>query len=85
VSFGDGHTSHLEGIGTSRIKIFDGLVRELQDVRYVPQLKKTIISVGNFKSTDPKRDTWRMCSQDIQWLIGCSEGYSKQQLVLLKR
>ena len=26
--------------------MFDGMVRELKEVRYVPQLKKNIISVG---------------------------------------
>jgi len=39
-------TCHIEGIGTVRIKIFDGTVRELQVVRYIPQLKKNLISVG---------------------------------------
>jgi len=28
------------------------------------------------------RDSWRRCSQNIQWLIGCSEGHSTQQFVL---
>ena len=44
--FGDGHTCHIEGISTIRIKIFNGTVRELHDVMYVPQLKKNLISVG---------------------------------------
>ena len=35
VSFGDGHTCHIEEI-TIRIKMFDGTMRELQEVRYVP-------------------------------------------------
>jgi len=34
------------GIGTIRIKIFDSMVRNLTDRRYVPQMKKNIISVG---------------------------------------
>ncbi|KAH9688421.1 hypothetical protein KPL70_015118 [Citrus sinensis] len=34
------------GIGTIRLKIFDGMVRELKEVRFVPTLKKNIISVG---------------------------------------
>jgi len=36
----------LIGIGTVRIKMFDGVVRDLKDVRYVPQMNKNIISVG---------------------------------------
>ena len=37
-------------IGTVRIKMFDGMARDLTDVRYVPQMKKNIISVGAVKS-----------------------------------
>ena len=35
----------MVGIGTVQIKMFDGVVRDLTDVRYVPQMKN-IISVG---------------------------------------
>ena len=34
------------GISTVRLKLFDGLVRELKEVRFVPALKKNLISVG---------------------------------------
>jgi len=40
------------GIGTVRIKMFDGVVKDLTDVRYIPQMKKNIISVG---VVEPKR------------------------------
>ena len=43
---GDDHPCNVEGIGTVRIKMFDGIVRELKKVRYVPQLKMNLISVG---------------------------------------
>jgi len=43
---GDDHSCNVKGIGTVRIKIFDGIVRELKEVKYVPQLKSNIISVG---------------------------------------
>ena len=43
---GDDHPCNVEGIGTVRIKMFDGIVRELKKVRYVPQLKRNLISVG---------------------------------------
>ena len=46
MSFSDGHTCRTKRIGTIRIKLSDGMVKELKDVRYVPQLKKNIISVG---------------------------------------
>ena len=44
--FGDGHTCHIEGIGTIRIKLSDGMMRELEDVRYVSQLNKNLILIG---------------------------------------
>jgi len=36
----------MKGIGTVHIKMFDGMVRELKEVGYVPQLKKNLIFVG---------------------------------------
>ena len=39
------HTCHIEGISTVRIKFSDGIVRELKDMRYVPQLNKNLISI----------------------------------------
>jgi len=36
----------MEKIGTVRIKLSDGMVRELKHVRYVPQFKKNLILVG---------------------------------------
>jgi len=43
---GDDRPCNMKGIGTVHIKMFDGMVRELKDVRYVPQLKKNLIYVG---------------------------------------
>ena len=33
------------GIDTILIKMLDGMVRELKDVRYIPELKKNLISI----------------------------------------
>ena len=49
---GDDHPCDIEGIGTVRIKMFDGIVRELKEVRYVPQLKRNLISVGALETLD---------------------------------
>ena len=38
------HPCNVEGMGTVRIKMDDG-IRELKEVRYVPQLKRNLISV----------------------------------------
>ena len=40
----------INGIGTVCIKMFNGMVRELKEVRYVPQLKRNLISVGALKT-----------------------------------
>jgi len=45
VLIGDDCPCDMEGIGTILIKMFDGMVRKLKEVRYVPQLKKNLISV----------------------------------------
>jgi len=39
----------VEGIGTVCIKMFDRIVRELKEVRYVSQLKRNLIFVGVLK------------------------------------
>ncbi|KAK2979458.1 hypothetical protein RJ640_015087 [Escallonia rubra] len=41
-----------EGIGTIKIKMFNGIVRTLGDVRYIPDLKKNFISLGTLDSID---------------------------------
>jgi len=46
LSWGDDHPCNVKGIDTVCIKMFDEIVRELKKVRYVPQLKKNLISVG---------------------------------------
>ncbi|KAK3010396.1 hypothetical protein RJ639_011710 [Escallonia herrerae] len=40
------------GRGTIKIKMFDGIVRTLDDVRYIPNLKKNLISLGTLDSID---------------------------------
>ena len=34
------------GIGTVKIKMHDGIIRTLTEVRHVPELKKNLISIG---------------------------------------
>jgi len=46
VVMGDNHPCNVEGMGTVHIKMDDGIVRELKEVRYVSQLKRNVISVG---------------------------------------
>jgi len=42
----DDRLYNMEGIGTVRIKMFDGMVQKLKEVQYVYQLKKILIFVG---------------------------------------
>jgi len=48
--FGNGHTCQIERICIIRIKLLDGIIRELKDVRYVYQLQNNLISVGDLKA-----------------------------------
>jgi len=43
---GDNRPCNMEGIYTVYIKMFNGMMRELKEVRYIPQLKRNLISVG---------------------------------------
>jgi len=38
----------MDEVGTVLIKVFDGIVRKLKDVRYIPQMKKNLISIESF-------------------------------------
>ena len=46
VFMGNGIPCKIVGVGSIRIGMFDGIVRELMDVRYVPELKSNLISLG---------------------------------------
>ncbi|KAK3008658.1 hypothetical protein RJ639_014722 [Escallonia herrerae] len=61
------------GIGTIQIKMFDGIVRTLGDVRYIPDLKKSLISLGTLDSID--------CSTSIK---GEVMKVSKGTMVIMK-
>lgn len=40
----------IVGIGTIRIRMHDGIVRTLTNVRHMPDLKKKLISLGTLES-----------------------------------
>ncbi|KAK2981165.1 hypothetical protein RJ640_024388 [Escallonia rubra] len=52
VLMGNDVVCKVMGIGTIKIKMFDGIVRTLGDVRYIPDLKKNLISLGTLDSID---------------------------------
>ena len=45
VYMGNNVTCKTIGIGSIRIKMYDGIVRTLTDVRHVPKLRKNLISM----------------------------------------
>ncbi|KAM2059174.1 hypothetical protein TB1_030778 [Malus domestica] len=52
VFMGDDNLCTTKGIGTVRLKLHDGMLKELTGVRYVPNLKKNLISLGTLESKD---------------------------------
>ena len=46
VILGDNRTCQVEGIGMVSFKMFDGIVRTLKNVRYVPRMSRNLISIS---------------------------------------
>ena len=42
---GNDSTCSMDGVDTILIKMFNGIMKTLKDVRYVPQMKKNFISI----------------------------------------
>ena len=73
VLLGDNHWCRTLGVGSVKIKMFDGFIRTLTDVRHVPELKKKIISLGVLDS----------CGHKFAGLSGVLKVY-KGALVVMK-
>lgn len=43
---GNDHACEVVGIGLVRVRMFDGIVRTLTDVRHIPEMKKNLISLS---------------------------------------
>ncbi|KAL4312354.1 hypothetical protein GQ457_01G013740 [Hibiscus cannabinus] len=58
VYLGDDSCCNIVGIGEVRIRMYDGTVRTLCDVRHIPDLKKNLISLGTLHKNGfiPKAD-----------------------------
>ena len=50
VLMGYNSSCRIAGIGAVRIKMFDGVVRTLDDVRHVPDMKRNMISLSTLDS-----------------------------------
>ncbi|KAG8503399.1 hypothetical protein CXB51_001318 [Gossypium anomalum] len=47
---GNNASCKIAGVGTIKVKMFDGVVRTLSDVRHVPELKRNLISLSTLDS-----------------------------------
>ena len=43
---GNDHPCSIDGVGSVKIRMFDGVIRTLQNVRYIPDMRKNLISLG---------------------------------------
>ena len=58
------------GIGSIKIKMHDGIVRTLSNVRHVPDLKKNLISLGTLDSNGYKFSAeGRICQTEYFYSI----------------
>ncbi|KAG8491575.1 hypothetical protein CXB51_014846 [Gossypium anomalum] len=50
VLMGNNVSCNIVGVGTIKVKMFDGVVRTLSDVRHVPELKRNLVSLSTLDS-----------------------------------
>ena len=51
---GNDASCHMIGVGSVMIRMFDGVIRTITDVRHVPDLRRSLISVGALSRLDLK-------------------------------
>ena len=52
VLMGNDASCKVEGIGNIRVKMFDGVIRTLCDIRHVLDMRKNLISMGTLDGND---------------------------------
>ena len=68
---GNNASCKVMGIGSVRVKMFDGIVRLLRNVRHVPDMKKNFISLGALDSNGCRCILRRVCLEllwELKWL-----------------
>ncbi|KAG8473109.1 hypothetical protein CXB51_035075 [Gossypium anomalum] len=50
ILMGNNSSCKIAGVGTIKVKMFDGVVRTLSDMRHVPELKRNLISLSTLDS-----------------------------------
>ena len=51
VLIGSNQSCKIEGIGTISMKMSDGIVRILKDMRYIPTLKRNLVFLGRLNNS----------------------------------
>lgn len=65
VLMGNDHPCQIEGIGSVKIQMFDGTVRIVTDVRYIPDMRKNLLSLGVL---DANGHQWSVIDGELQVL-----------------
>ncbi|KAK4400677.1 Retrovirus-related Pol polyprotein from transposon TNT 1-94 [Sesamum angolense] len=76
VYLGDDRCCNIVGVGDVRIKMYDGTVRTLSDVRHIPDLKKNLISLGTLHKNGfiPKADEDRETIRIVKGALTMMKG-----------
>ncbi|KAL0284885.1 UNVERIFIED_CONTAM: Retrovirus-related Pol polyprotein from transposon TNT 1-94 [Sesamum calycinum] len=76
VYLGDDRCCNIIGVGDVRIKMYDGTVRTLSDVRHIPDLKKNLISLGTLHKNGfiPKADEDRETIRIVKGALTVMKG-----------
>ena len=64
---GNNASCKITGIGSVRLKMSDGIIRELDNVRHIPELKKNLISLSML---DKVRCSIRLESSSLKVIKG---------------
>lgn len=67
VLMGNNQSCRIHGVGSVNLKMWDGSVKVITEVRFIPDLKRNLISLGTL-------DKKRFQLQGTRW---CTEGYKK--------
>ncbi|KAK4385200.1 Retrovirus-related Pol polyprotein from transposon TNT 1-94 [Sesamum angolense] len=76
IYLGDDRCCNIVGVGDVRIKMYDGTVRTLSDIRHIPDLKKNLISLGTLHKNDfiPKADEDRETIRIVKGALTVMKG-----------
>ena len=81
---GDDGKCQMNGIGTVHVKMFDSVVRDLIEVRYVLQMKKNIISIEAMESKGLKITLENVVLKITKGSIVVMKGLRSRNLYCLK-